>query len=223
MMLLEHWGELSRAGATRALKLCLATLCVCLIGTSSARAYDLSRSYESTADEVERGFVVGSIALWNPELGTFSDFHQLSLDFGAEFGIRFLSIKSAHNLYFVAGLNFSPQLLDPNAVRSRDDRASNVIFGYGGIRYMTGYLCFGDGLGCPFIELRLGLVFETSSAGSGHHAPDGEFTLAPGVGYRFSFGRVFQVGGRLDFSHSREGDVSGFGWLTATGFAGIGW
>jgi hypothetical protein len=201
----------------------LALLGASATASSTARAYDLSRSYESTADELERGFVVGSVALWNPEIGTWSDYHQLSLDFGAEFGIRFASIQGAHNLYFVGGLNFSPQMLDVDYVRRTSDRATNVIFGYGGIRYMTGYLCFGDGLGCPFIELRLGFVFETIAAESGHSGPDGEFTIAPGVGYRFSFGRVFQVGGRLDFSHSEESGVSGLGWLTLAGFAGIGW
>jgi hypothetical protein len=215
-MLSHLWGP-------RGARLWLATLGICLIGTGSARAYDLSRSYESTADELERGFVVGSIALWNPEIGNWSDYHQLSLDFGAELGIRFLSIQGAHNVYFVGGLNFSPQMLDPDSVRRSTERATNVIFGYGGLRYMTGYLCFGDGLGCPFIEVRLGFVFETIAAGSGHTGPDGELTIAPGLGYRFSFGRAFQVGGRLDFSHSKEGNVSGLGWLTATGFAGIGW
>ena len=194
-----------------------------LIWTVPARAYDLSRSYESAADEVEGGFVVGSIGLWNPEIGTWSDFHQLSLDFGAQFGIRFASIQGAHNLYLVGGLNISPQMLEPDRVSRGRDRATNVIFGYGGIRYMTGYLCFGDGLGCPFIELRLGLVFESNAAESGHTGPNGEFTIAPGVGYRFSFGRVFQVGGRLDFSHSEDSGVSGLGWLSLTAFAGIGW
>jgi hypothetical protein len=211
------------AGAARSLTLWLATLGVCWIATGSARAYDLSRSYQSTADEVERGFVVGSIGLWNPEIGNWSDYHQLSLDFGAEFGIRFASIQSAHNLYFVGGLNVSPQMLDPDIARRGSDRATNVIFGYGGIRYMTGYLCFGDGVGCPFIELRLGLVFEANAAESGHAGPDGEFTIAPGIGYRFALGRVFQVGGRLDFSHSEESGVRGLGWLSLAGFAGIGW
>jgi len=199
------------------------TVALCLIITGSARAYDLSRSYASTADEVESGFVVGSIGLWNPEIGTWSDAHQLSLDFGAEFGIRVASIQSAHNLYLVGGLNISPQMLDPIEVRRNSDRATNVIYGFGGVRYMTGYLCFGDGLGCPFIELRLGLVFEANAAESGHTGPDGELTITPGIGYRFSLGRVFQVGGRLDFSHSEDRGVRGLGWLTLAGFAGIGW
>ena len=218
--MLNHRGT---GRTVRGLSLWLATFSVGWLAVGSARAYDLSRSYESTADEVERGFVVGSIGLWNPEIGVWSNYHQLSLDFGGTVGIRFASIKSAHNLYFVGGLNFSPQLLDVEAVRNRDGRAANVVFGFGGIRYMTGYLCFGDGLGCPFIELRLGLVFEANEADGGHNGPSGDFTLAPGIGYRFSFGRVFQVGGRLDISHAEERGVRGLGWLTLAGFAGVGW
>jgi hypothetical protein len=201
----------------------LAAFALCLSATHSAQAYDLSRSYESNADEVERGFVVGSVALWMPEIGNWSDYHQLSLDFGGEFGFRFASIKGAHNIYFVGGLNISPQMLDPDYVGLRGERSTTVVFGYGGLRYLPGLLCFGDGLGCPFIELRLGLVFESAAAESGHDGPSGAFTVVPGVGYRFSFGRVFQLGARLDFSYSEENDVSGLGWFSATGFAGIGW
>ena len=190
---------------------------------STAHAYDLSRAYESTADEVERGFVVGSVALWMPEIGEWSQFHQLSLDYGGELGFRFASIQGAHNLYFVAGLSFSPQKLDPDAVSRNADRAASVAFGFGGIRYMTGYLCFGDGLGCPFVELRLGFVFESDKARSGHQGPQGAFTVLPGIGYRFSFGRAFQLGGRFDFSYTEENDVHDLGWLTMTAFAGVGW
>lgn len=204
-------------------RLWLGVFALCSIATSSARAYDLSRSYESNADEVERGFVVGSAALWMPEVGDWSEYHQLSLDFGAEFGFRFASIRGAHNLYFVGGLNLSPQLLDPDAVRDPDDRATNVIFAFGGVRYINGNLCFGDGMGCPFIEIRLGFVFESAAADSGHDGPNGAVTFVPGVGYRFSFGRVFQLGGRLDVSYSEENNSHGLGWLTLTGFAGVGW
>jgi len=214
-MLKQRW--------VKGFQLWLGAFALSSIALSSAHAYDLSRSYDSNADEVERGFVVGSVALWMPEIGDWSDYHQLSLDFGGEFGFRFASIKSTHNLYFVGGFNLSPQMLDPEAVRDPDDRATNVVFAFGGIRYLNGYLCFGDGMGCPFIELRLGLVFESAAADSGHEGPDGAFTVVPGVGYRFSFGRVFQLGGRLDFSYTEENSVSGLGWLTATGFAGVGW
>lgn len=201
----------------------LLALGLCSIATSSARAYDLSRVYESRADEVERGFVTGSVGLWYPEIGNWADYHQLSLDFGAEVGFRFASIQRAHNLYFVGGLNISPQKLDVEYVRRNSDRAADVFFGYGGIRYMTGHLCIGDGLGCPFIELRMGLVFEANAAESGHDGPSAAFTVAPGVGYRFSFANVFQLGGRLDFSYSEESGVNGLGWLSLAGFAGVGW
>jgi hypothetical protein len=66
-------------------------------------------------------------------------------------------------------------------------------------------------------------VFESAAADSGHEGPNGAFTVVPGVGYRFSFGRVFQLGGRLDFSYSEENRVHDLGWLTLTGFAGVGW
>jgi len=201
----------------------LAIIALCSCVTRSAQAYDLSRSYESSADEVERGFAVVSAALWLPEIGNWSEYHQLSLDYGGELGFRIASIQGAHDLYIVAGFNFSPQLLDPEAVSRRSDRAASVIFGFGGIRYMSGYLCFGGGLGCPFVELRLGLVFESDEAGSGHEGPNGAFTLVPGVGYRFSFAGAFQLGGRLDFSYSEENGVHDLGWFSATAFAGVGW
>lgn len=200
-----------------------AIVVLCLGLARSAHAYDLSRSYESTADEVERGFVVASAALWMPEIGNWGEYHQLSLDYGGELGFRVASIQGAHNLYIVAGFNFSPQLLDRDAVPRRSEREASVIFGFGGVRYISGYLCFGDGLGCPFVELRLGLVFESNEAGSGHEGPNGAFTLVPGVGYRFSFARAFQLGGRLDFSYSEESGVHDLGWFSATAFAGVGW
>jgi hypothetical protein len=209
-----------RNRALRWMRLLLGALGVCLIA-SSAHAYDLSRSYESTADDLERGFVVGSFGLWLPDLGGWSDAHQVSFDYSGELGIRFASIKGAHNLYVVGGFNVSPQLLDPEFVRG--DRSSTVMWGYGGIRYMNGFLCFGNGTGCPFIELRFGLMFESAEAEPGHDPPKAAFVVSPGIGYRFSFGRVFQLGGRMDVSYTEENGVSDLGWLTLSGFIGVGW
>jgi hypothetical protein len=212
------------AGAcARPLRAWLSVVALCLVTTGSAHAYDLSRAYDSTADEVERGFVLGSVGLWAPDIGDWRQYHQLSLDFGAEFGFRFASIQAAHNLYIVGGFNFSPQLLRREAVPNASERSTNVMLGYGGIRYIPGQLCFGDGIGCPFVELRLGLVFESSDVPRIHEGPTASLTVLPGVGYRFSFGHVFQLGARFDFSYSEEDDVRGLGWLNATGFAGFGW
>lgn len=201
----------------------LGLLVVGMGAANAAHAYDLSRAYESNADEVERGFVVGSVALWVPEIGSYEYYHQTSLDYGVEFGFRFASIQSAHNLYVVGGFNFSPQYLDAAAARDDAHRASDLILGYGGVRYMTGFLCFGDGLGCPFFELRLGLVFESVDDQAGHDGPWATFTALPGVGYRFSFGRVFQTGARLDIAYTEESGRRDFGWVSFTGFAGLGW
>jgi hypothetical protein len=195
---------------------------LCWITASSAQAYDLSRAYDSTADEVERGFVVGSAGLWMPEIGEWSEYHQLSFEFGGEFGFRFASIQGAQNFYVVGGFTFSPQLLPRDVVRDGEERGTTVILGYGGIRYLNGQWCFGDGFGCPFFELRLGLVFESSDNTRAHEGPWAAFTTVPSVGYRFSLGNVFQFGARFDVSFSEEAGY-GLGWLGLNSFAGFGW
>jgi len=187
-----------------------------------AHAYDLSRAYESGADEVERGFVVGSAGLWMPAFGSFGDLHQTSLEFGAEVGFRIVSIRGDHNIYVVGGLTFSPQQLDPYAVVDERHRATDLFFGFAGARYLPGLLCFGDGLGCPFVELRFGVTFESADDRSGHEGPQGAFTVMPGVGYRFRFGSSFQLGGRFDLSFSQEYSRD-LGWVSLNGFAGFGW
>jgi hypothetical protein len=187
----------------------------------NAHAYDLSRAYETDADVTERGFVVGSVGLWIPGFGSFHDYHQTSLDYGAEFGIRIASIRGTHNILAVGGFSLSPQLLDPTFVR--EDRRDTLMFlGYVGVRYQPGMLCFGDGMGCPFVELRFGAVFEASEDGSGHEGPDGTFTVLPGVGYRLRFGSSFQLGARADLSITEEYERD-LGWFSLTTFLGFGW
>jgi hypothetical protein len=185
---------------------------------TQAHAYDLSRAY-AEEDDVERGFVVAMGGLWFPGFGSFEEYHQLSLDFAGEFGIRFASIRG-HNIFFVAGFSFSPQQLDPNAVR--DHRSTNLLLAWGGLRYVPAMLCIADGLGCPFVELRLGAVFETADERNGHDGPKGELTVLPGIGYRFRFGGAFQVGARADIAFSDEGAYS-LSWLAIAGFIGFGW
>jgi hypothetical protein len=203
--------------------LCAGAFMLLLLNGARAHAYDLSRADLADADTVERGFVVGQVNLWFPAFGSYSDYHQLSLEFGGEFGIRFASIRGEHNLFFVAGLSVSPQLLDPNEVPDRDHRGTSLVLGYGGIRYVPGMLCFGDGLGCPFAELRLGAVFESADDRSHHSGPKGDFTVLPGFGYRFRFGSSFQLGARVDIAYSGEDDESGLSWVTFGSFLGFGW
>jgi hypothetical protein len=193
-----------------------------MASASDAHAYDLSRAYTSAAPEVERGFVVGSVGLWIPGLGSFHDYHQLSLDYAGEFGIRILSIRGQHNVYVVGGFNLSPQKLDPEWVRDKDRRSTTMFLGYAGVRYLPSMLCIGDGLGCPFIELRFGISFENADERA-HDGQDPEWTVLPGIGYRFSFGNVFQLGARVDVAWSEEEYSRDLGWLTVTGFLGIGW
>lgn len=194
-----------------------------IAGAGHARAYDLSRAYETDAAEAENGFAVVSVGLWVPGVGAFQDFHTRSLEFAGEVGFRFASIRG-HNLYGVAGFNFSPQKLDPDEVRDASRRKTRMYLGYGGVRYLPGPLCIGDGLGCPFAELRLGLLFEDADERVHANAPSGELTVLPGVGYRFAFGRLVQLGARFDFSWSGEADSrAALGWLSLTGFFGIGW
>lgn len=213
--------SLNRLGA-RSAWLLGALFVACLSHASSAHAYDLSRAYESEAAEVERGFVVGSVGLWFPGLGSFQEYHQLSLDYAGEFGIRIASIRGQHNIFVVGGFNVSPQKLDPDAVRDDSRRSTTMILGYAGLRYVPGMLCIGDGLGCPFVELRFGLSFESSDSRE-HEGPKADFTLMPGVGYRFSFGNVVQLGVRADLSVTQEYDTEDLGWLSLTGFVGVGW
>lgn len=185
--------------------------------TSSAHAYDLSRAYPAE-EKVERGFVHAQGALWVPALGSFSDFHQLSLDFGLEVGFRFLSLRGEHNFFFVAGGEFSPQKLDPDFVGG--DYDTNLMLFYAGVRYIPSALCTYDGTGCLFFELRLGFTFENAERGSRHEGPDGEVTLLPGIGYRFRFG-AFQFGVRADLSITDEYEET-LGWFALGGFIGVG-
>jgi len=208
-------------GGTRLALAAMLGAWTCLAG--EAHAYDLSRAYVSEAAEVERGFVVGSVGLWIPGFGSFEEYHQLSLEYAGEFGIRFASIRGAHNIYAVGGFNFSPQELDPDVVRNPDRRGSNMLLGYAGLRYLPAPLCIGDGIGCPFVELRIGVLFEDADERVHSNAPDGELTVQPGIGYRFSFGRVFQLGARADVSWTEEARSREIGWLSVTGFAGVGW
>jgi hypothetical protein len=190
---------------------------------SSARAYDLSRAYESAAPEAERGFVVGSVGLWIPGLGSFQDYHQLSLEYAGELGIRILSIRGEHNVYVVGGFNLSPQKLDSEWVRDASRRSTTMLLGYAGVRYLPSALCIGDGLGCPFVELRFGLLFENADERAHPNAPNAELTVLPGIGYRFSVGQVFQLGARADLSWTEEDYSRELGWLSVTGFIGFGW
>lgn len=191
--------------------------------SSHAHAYDLSR-YDSYADEVERGFVVGMAGLWIPGAGSFDTFHQLSLDFGGEVGFRFASIRGDHNLYVVGGFGFSPQTLRPT-FRDGGTVDTNMVLGFVGVRYLPGMLCFNEGMGCPFVELRFGLLWENTADDDfiDHYAPSGVFTVLPGVGYRFRFGRSFQVGARVDFSVTEDYDTYELGWLNLSTFVGFGW
>jgi hypothetical protein len=191
-------------------------------GPGHAHAYDLSRAYETDAAEVENGFAVGSVGLWVPGFGAFHDFHTRSPEFAGEVGFRFLSIRG-HNFYGVAGFNFSPQKLDADEVRDPGRRKARMYLGYGGVRYLPGPLCIGDGLGCPFAEVRIGLLYEDADERVHPTAPSAEVSVLPGVGYRFAFGRIVQLGARFDFSWSGEDDARELGWLSLTGFFGIGW
>lgn len=185
----------------------------------SAHAYDLSRQYVP-GENVERGFVVAMGGLWFPGFGSFERYHQLSLDFGGEFGFRFASIRD-HNIFFVAGFSFSPQLLDEREFRT--DRETNLLLAWAGLRYVPGMVCIAGGLGCPFVELRFGAVFESAADRRGHNGPKGEFTFLPGIGYRFRFGSSFQLGARADLAVSNEYNTRSLSWLALMGFIGFGW
>jgi hypothetical protein len=201
---------------------CLSSVCALLIVASSAHAYDLSRQYPADSEKTERGFVNLQAALWLPALGSFSTYHQPSLDFGAEVGFRFLSLRGQHNFYVVGGLGLSPQKLDPDQVGTLH-RDSTMLLGYAGVRYIPSVVCTGDGSGCLFFELRLGLAFESAEDDSGHRGPNGDLTLLPGVGYRFRLGDVFQLGARADISYTAESGSRELGWVTLGAFLGFGW
>jgi hypothetical protein len=220
---LTYRGSRGWGAPLRLLLTAAAVACALGVFTQEAEAYDLSRAYGSEADEIERGFVVGSVGLWVPGFGSFHDYHQVSLEFGGEFGIRFASIQGDHNLYVVGGLTYSPQLLDPTYVDDYDHRGTQLILGYAGVRYLPGTLCYGDGLGCLFFELRLGFLYESADDRSGHYGPDGVFTVLPGIGYRWRFGSSLQIGVRADLSYTEEDYSRDLGWLSLTSFLGFGW
>jgi len=202
---------------------CLCSALSLLAVANSAHAYDLSRQYPEDSEKTERGFVQLQGALWLPVVGSYSTFHLTSLDFGAEVGFRFLSLRGQHNFYAVGGLGFSAQKLNADEVLSTAHRDTTLILGYAGVRYIPSVVCTSDGSGCLFFELRLGLVYENAEKGSGHAGPDGELTLLPGIGYRWRLGSVFQLGARADISYTAEGGSHDFGWATVGAFIGFGW
>jgi hypothetical protein len=187
-----------------------------------AHAYDLSRfSASDSGDQVERGFVVVGAALWVPAFGSFATYHQLSLDYGLEAGFRVASIRGQHNLYIVAGFSYSPQLLDPEYT-PEDFRSTSLLVVYGGLRYVPAATCTPDGTGCMFVELRLGLDFESAEPRAAHRGPKGDLVFLPGIGYRFRLGSSFQLGVRADISYTQEYTYD-LGWVTLGAFAGFGW
>lgn len=204
------------------LRAAVLAMAACCLWANHAAAYDLSRAYDDS-DRVERGFVVAHGGLWFPAFGTFNEYHQLSLQFAGEFGFRVASIRGEHNIFIVTGMMFSPQKLDPDAVDDRRHRNSLLFLGWVGARYVPGFLCLEDGLGCPFAELRVGAVWEAADDRSGHDGPSGDFTFLPGVGYRFRFGSSFQIGARADIAISGEDDLTTLGWVSLDAFLGFGW
>lgn len=194
-----------------------------LMTANSAHAYDLSRQYPADdSEKIERGFVHLQGALWLPAFGTFNEYHQTSLDFGGEFGFRFLSLRGQHNLFIVGGLSLSLQKLDPDVVPAPDNNTS-LIVGYAGVRYIPTAVCTYDGAGCLFFEVRVGLAYESADDKSSHTGPRGDVTVLPGIGYRYSLGGVFQLGARADISYTAESGSHNLGWVTVGAFVGFGW
>jgi hypothetical protein len=184
---------------------------------STAHAYDLSRQDSASSDDkVERGFVDIQAGVWLPGWDTFDDNHQTSLQFGGEFGVKILSASDQH-LFIVGGATFSPQTLEPHLY----EREADMILVFAGVRYVPGTLCSTRGIGCLFVELGIGLTWETVDGERGHDPPHGEITFAAGVGYRFRLGRFVNLGVRIDLAYLEESYESQVGWITPAGFAGV--
>ena len=96
-----------------------------------------------------------------------------------------------------------------------------MLQGFGGLRYTPGMLCMGSGAGCPFLEVSLGLTWDTADAEAGHAGPAGDWTLNFGGGYRFHLGSVLHLGLRIDASYLEEDRTSQIGWLIPSAFAGL--
>jgi hypothetical protein len=187
-----------------------------LFASSSAHAYDLSRQDSPSGDDkVERGFVDVQGGLWLPGWDTFNDNHDTSFQLGAEFGVKVFAAND-HHFFVVGGATFSPQTLAPHL----SERDADMILAFVGVRYIPGALCAARGVGCLFIELGLGLTWETVDEEFGHTPPDGELTFTAGVGYRFRLGRFFTLGARIDLAYLEESYESQIGWITPTAFLG---
>jgi hypothetical protein len=193
----------------------VAYICIAFVAfgpASRAAAYDLSSFDEQV--RVENGFVYGRAGIWFPAFGTFDELHQTSLDFGGQFGIRFARIRGGeHNLFAVAGFDISPQLF-------AEHYHTLLWMPSFGVRYEG--LCIADGLGCPFFELRFGFAVESTARGSRRDGPTGDFTVLPGIGYRFKFGPLL-LAARADIAFSGEDDERSLSWLTLSGQVGFGW
>lgn len=183
-----------------------------LAGT--ALAYDLSRQDASASDGASF-FIDAQAGLWIPGPDTFNTNHNLSPVFGAELGFQVLSSRG-HQLYVVFGGTFSPQSLAEHLI----EEDTSIIVGFGGVRYIPGMWCSNDGSSCPFIELALGLTWETAEDEGGHGAPQGEITLLGGIGYQFNLGEHLHAGVRIDLGYLEEASTSQLGWFIPAGFLG---
>lgn len=195
-------------------------VCACFVSqhlaATTAHAYDLSRQEPGRDDwRIERGFVDLQAGLWIPGWESFGDNHDVSAQLGGEVGFRIFSASDQH-LFLVGGLTVSPQTL-PRWLVQRDD---NVYLAFIGIRWMPGTICSMRGVGCLFVELGLGVAWESVEPEPGHDPPDGEIAFTAGLGYRFRLGRVLNVGARIDFTYLEEDYESSIGWLTPTAFIG---
>ena len=196
----------------------LLVLSCLLLGSGHAQAYDLSRQRDPgpQAGGRENVFIDGAVGLWLPGPLTFDDNHTLSLAFAAEVGVTVLSL-ARHQLLIVGGFSLSPQTLEAHL----DEASTTLLQGFGGLRYVPGVTCMAGGAGCAFLELSLGLTWETAEDQGAHGSPKGELTLNLGAGYRFNLGRHLHLGGRIDLGYLEESRSREIGWFIPALFAGV--
>ncbi|MCG8556349.1 MAG: hypothetical protein MJD61_13820 [Proteobacteria bacterium] len=158
----------------------------------------------------ERASLEVHAGLWVPGPMTFGGNHRISAHFAAEASVHGANLFG-HRVFVGGGLQYSAQRLE----RHLQATHTTMLLGYGFARYSPTGWCNASGRGCFFMQLGLGLTFETAPhEPEEHHAPKAELTVLFGAGYRYQLARSLTIGARIDTTYLEEDAQRQIGWLS---------